>query len=98
MIQRSNILLVLYLELIPRPQDKFVYTDLSEMFRRYKFENGKSTYMGIETGEGGYVYAEPGNVYKCSSIGCCVNASKQHYSTKFIWPIYKKFKELMMLA
>lgn len=44
----------------PHPQDKFVYTDLSEMFPGYKFENGVSTYRGEEVGEGGYVYAEPG--------------------------------------
>lgn len=42
------------------PQDKFVYTDLSEMFEGYVFDNGKSTYRGEEVGEGGYVYAEPG--------------------------------------
>jgi hypothetical protein len=36
------------------------YTDLSEMFPGYTFDNGKSTYRGEETGEGGYVYAEPG--------------------------------------
>lgn len=36
------------------------YTDLSEMFPGYIFENGKSTYRGEEVGEGGYVYAEPG--------------------------------------
>lgn len=29
-------------------------------FPGYKFENGKSTYWGEETGEGGYVCAEPG--------------------------------------
>lgn len=44
----------------PHPQDRFVYTDLSEMFPGYKFENGKSTYRGEEVGEGGYVWAEPG--------------------------------------
>lgn len=44
----------------PRPQDKFIYTDLSEMFPGYKFENGKSYYRDEEIGEGGYVYAEPG--------------------------------------
>ena len=44
----------------PHPQDKFVYTDLSEMFPGYKFENGKSTYRGEEVGEGGYVWSEPG--------------------------------------
>ena len=29
-------------------------------FPGYKYEFGKSTYRGIEVGEGGYVYAEPG--------------------------------------
>lgn len=42
------------------PQSEFVYTDLSEMFPGYTFDNGKSMYRGEETGEGGYVYAEPG--------------------------------------
>ena len=42
------------------PQDQFVYTDLSEMFPGYTFDNGKSVYRGIEVGEGGFVYAEPG--------------------------------------
>lgn len=37
-----------------------VYTDLSEMFPGYTFENGVSMYRGEEVGEGGYVYAEPG--------------------------------------
>lgn len=44
----------------PHPQDKFVYTDLSEEFPGYRFENGKSYYRGEEVGEGGYVYSEPG--------------------------------------
>lgn len=38
----------------------FVYTDLSKEFPGYEFDMGKSTYMGEEVGEGGYVYAEPG--------------------------------------
>ena len=42
------------------PQDKFIYTDLSEMFPGYKFDGKESTYRGEVTGEGGYVYAEPG--------------------------------------
>lgn len=42
------------------PQEKFVYTDLRETFPGYVFDNGRSTYRGEETGEGGYVYAEPG--------------------------------------
>jgi hypothetical protein len=42
------------------PQKHFVYTDLSEQFPGYKYEFGKSTYRGVEVGEGGYVYAEEG--------------------------------------
>lgn len=41
-------------------QDQLIYTDLSIMFPGYKFENGKSTYRGIEVGEGGLVFALPG--------------------------------------
>jgi len=43
-----------------RPQEKFVYTDLSGLFPGYKYSAGKSTYRDEEVGEGGYVYAEPG--------------------------------------
>lgn len=42
------------------PQEQFIYTDLSEMFPGYTFDHGKSVYKGIEVGEGGFVYAEPG--------------------------------------
>lgn len=44
----------------PKPQEKFVYTDLSELFSGYTFEKGKSSYRGENPGEGGYVHAEPG--------------------------------------
>lgn len=43
-----------------RPQTKFKYTHLDEMFPGYIYEMGKSTYRDEETGEGGYVYSEPG--------------------------------------
>lgn len=42
------------------PQDKFIYTDLSEEFPGYTFDAGVSSYMGENPSEGGYVYAEPG--------------------------------------
>jgi energy-coupling factor transporter ATP-binding protein EcfA2 len=42
------------------PQSKFIYTNLAREFEGYEFDAGKSTYMGEEVGEGGYVYAEPG--------------------------------------
>ncbi len=47
----------------PRPQDKFVYTDLSEMFPGYTYDptrTPKSLYNGEEPSEGGYVYSKPG--------------------------------------
>jgi hypothetical protein len=44
----------------PKPQASFVYTDLSEQFPGYIFDGKESTYRGETTGEGGYVYAEPG--------------------------------------
>lgn len=43
-----------------RPQSQFVYTDLAETFKGYKFDGKESTYRGEITGEGGYVYADPG--------------------------------------
>lgn len=39
---------------------ELVYTDLSKTFPGYSFDAGKSTYMGEDPSEGGYVYAEPG--------------------------------------
>lgn len=42
------------------PQDSFRYTELSTIFPGYVYDMGKSTYRGEETGEGGYVYSEPG--------------------------------------
>lgn len=42
------------------PQRSFIYTDLSKEFPGYVYDKGVSTYRGEVTGEGGYVYAEPG--------------------------------------
>lgn len=43
------------------PQRSFVYTDLTKEFPGYVYERGKSSYRGVQTGEGGYVHAEPGS-------------------------------------
>lgn len=45
-----------------KPQDSFIYTDLAEEFPGYEYEmyKNQSTYREEVTGEGGYVYAEPG--------------------------------------
>lgn len=42
------------------PQRSFTDVDLTEEFPDYKFDGKESTYKGEITGEGGYVYAEPG--------------------------------------
>lgn len=39
---------------------ELVYTDLSEEFPGYKYENGKNIYRGEDVGKGGYVYSDPG--------------------------------------
>lgn len=44
----------------PKPQEKFVYTNLNEQFPGYTFDYGISLYRGETPGEGGYVYAEKG--------------------------------------
>lgn len=42
---------------------KLNYVNLSEQFPGYVYDHGVSTYRGEITGEGGYVYAEPGIYY-----------------------------------
>lgn len=48
----------------PNPQQAFVYTDLSERFPGYRYDQfatgQKSFYRDEDPSEGGYVYAEPG--------------------------------------
>lgn len=77
-----------------KPQDKFVYTDLSEQFPGYKYDAGVSTYKGETTGEGGYVYAEPG-MY--SEVGV-LDIASMHPATIVLLglfgPYTKNFSEL----
>lgn len=51
-----------------KPQQSFVYTDLSEEFPGYYFDGKESTYRGEFTGEGGYVYSEPGIHYNVALL------------------------------
>lgn len=77
------------------PQDKFVYTDLSKEFPGYKYENGKSTYRGVEVGEGGRVYAEPG-MYSDLPI---LDIASMHPTSAILLNVFgpytKNFKELL---
>lgn len=51
-----------------RPQEQFKYTQLSKEFEGYSFSFGKSTYRDEITGEGGYVYSEPGIHYNVTLL------------------------------
>ena len=78
------------------PQDKFVYTDLSKEFPGYKYENGKSTYRGVEVGEGGRVYAEPGMYSDIRFLDIRLDASDERYFCLNVFgPYTKNFKELL---
>jgi energy-coupling factor transporter ATP-binding protein EcfA2 len=76
------------------PQDQFVYTDLSEMFPGYKFENGKSTYKGMETGEGGEVYAEPGMYVDVALLDVESMHPTSTEQLNLFGPYTKRFSEL----
>lgn len=77
------------------PQDKFKYTDLSEMFPGYTFDNGKSFYRGEDPGEGGYVYAEPG-IYKNIAL---LDIASMHPNSliqlELFGPYTKNFEDLV---
>ena len=70
--------------------DKFVYTDLSERFPGYVYDFGKSTYKGEETGEGGYVYAEPGMYDECRSSRRGLDASNIDRDSQSVWPVHEE--------
>lgn len=77
------------------PQRQFVYLDLAESFPGYKYDGKESTYRGEITGEGGYVYAEPG-VYE--NVGVLDVASMHPTSIKMLnlfGPYTEKFNELV---
>ena len=71
------------------PQQFFVYTDLSEEFKGYTFDAGKSSYRGEDPGEGGYVYAEPG-IYE--DVGL-LDIASMHPTTIEILNVFGKYTE-----
>ena len=77
------------------PQSQFVYTDLSEMFPGYIFENGKSLYKGEEVGEGGYVYAEPGMYTNVALLDIASMHPHSAINLNIFGPYTKNFKELV---
>lgn len=79
------------------PQSQFVYTDLSEKFPGYKFDEYKreSTYRGEVTGEGGYVYAEPGGYENVAVLDVASMHPTSIVELDLFGPYTSKFKELM---
>lgn len=77
-----------------KPQEKFIYTDLSEMYPGYTYDKGVSMYRGFDAGDGGYVYAEPG-MYKDVAL---LDVASMHPSSienlNLFGPYTKKFTEL----
>lgn len=77
------------------PQSKFVYTDLSEMFPGYIYENGVSTYKGEEVGEGGYVYAEPGMYRNVKTFDIASMHPSSAIAMNIFGPYTKNFEDLV---
>jgi len=78
-----------------RPQDKFIYKDLSEDFPGYIFENGKSIYQGEETGEGGYVYGKPGMYSNVAVFDIVSMHPTSAVEMNIFGPYTKNYKELL---
>lgn len=79
------------------PQDKFNYTDLSKEFPGYKFDQFKreSTYRGEITGEGGYVYAEPGGYENVVVLDVASMHPTSICELDLFGPYTQNFKDLM---
>ena len=79
----------------PKPQSKFIYTDLSEMFPGYKFEAGHSEYRGEDPGEGGYVYAEPGMYTNVALLDIASMHPNSLINLNAFGPYTDNFKQLL---
>ena len=79
----------------PKPQSKFVYTDLSEMFPGYTFEAGHSQYRGEDPGEGGYVYSEPGMYTDVALLDIASMHPNSLINLNAFGPYTENFKQLL---
>lgn len=77
------------------PQDKFVYTDLSETFPGYIFEGGHSEYRGEDPGEGGYVYSEPGVYTDVALLDIASMHPNSLINLNLFGPYTDNFKQLL---
>ena len=79
----------------PKPQDKFIYTDLSEEFKGYSYSFGKSSYRGEDPGEGGYVYSEPGIYNNVVELDIASMHPWSLINMDYFGPYTKRFKDLV---
>lgn len=77
------------------PQRQFVYTDLADQFPGYIFDGKQSIYRGEITGEGGYVYAEPGYYENVVVLDIVSMHPTSIIELNLFGPYTSKFKELM---
>jgi len=78
------------------PQRDFVYTDLSKEFPGYVYERGVSTYRGETTGEGGYVYAEPGMYSNVALLDVASMHPTSIRQLDLFGPYTRAFEELVL--
>lgn len=78
-----------------RPQDRFVYTDLSKLFPGYKYEFGKSIYQGEDPSEGGYVYAKPGVYENVALLDVESMHPRSIITLNYFGPYTKNFEDLV---
>lgn len=80
----------------PNPQDKFIYTNLADEFPGYEYSFGKSTYLGENPSEGGYVYSEPG-IYEDVAL---FDVESMHpwslIALNYFGPYTQNFKDLVV--
>ena len=79
----------------PKPQSKFIYTDLSEMFPGYTFKEGHSFYRGEDPGEGGYVYSEPGMYKNVALLDIASMHPNSLIQLNAFGPYTENFKQLL---
>jgi len=81
-------------------EPKLEYTDLTEMFPGYSFDRfapgkEKSIYKGVQVGEGGYVYAEPGMYQKVALLDVASMHPTSIIQMNMFGEHTQKFKDLM---
>jgi len=76
------------------PQKSFVYTNLAEQFKGYKFDGKESLYRGEVVGEGGYVYAEPGIYEQVALLDVASMHPTSIEQLNLFGPYTKRFSEL----